>query len=134
VRRDLLAALMEYVSQQRATVFISSHLVHELERVCDWVGVMDDGRLVAEVPMERFKNGIKRLRIANAPAAPGPPPFGLLSREAGGNGTETWVVRDWQPEMGRWFEQVGAALKETIDLDLEEGFVELLRGARSPGA
>jgi hypothetical protein len=98
------------------------------------VSVMDDGRLVAEVPMERFKNGIKRLRVANAPAAPGRTPFGLLSREAGSNGTETWVVRDWHPDMGRYFEQVGAALKDVIDLDLEEGFVELLRGARSPAA
>ena len=134
VRRDLLAALLDYVSQQRATVFISSHLVHELERICDWVGVMDEGRLVAEVPMERFKNGMKRLRVANPPAAPGPLPFGLLSRESLGNGTETWVVRDWQPDMRRYFEEVGAELKDVIDLDLEEGFVELLRGARSRGA
>ena len=35
VRRDVLAALLDYVSQQNATVFISSHLVHELERICD---------------------------------------------------------------------------------------------------
>ena len=62
VRRDMLAALLDYVSERGATVFISSHLVHELERMCDWIGVMDQGRLVTELPMERFKNGIKRLR------------------------------------------------------------------------
>ncbi len=49
VRRDVLSAVLDYVSQQNATVFISSHLVHELERICDWVGVMDRGRLVAEL-------------------------------------------------------------------------------------
>src|ERR1051325_527400 len=38
VRRDVLSALLEYVSQRQATVFISSHLVHELERICDWIG------------------------------------------------------------------------------------------------
>src|SRR3970282_2594241 len=32
VRRDVLAALLDYVSQQNATVFISIHLVHELQR------------------------------------------------------------------------------------------------------
>ena len=41
VRRDVLAALLEYVSTHNATVLISSHLVHEQERVCDWIGVMD---------------------------------------------------------------------------------------------
>src|SRR4029077_11997184 len=37
VRRDMLGALLDYVSQRSATVFISSHLIHELERICDWV-------------------------------------------------------------------------------------------------
>src|SRR5213079_799422 len=67
VRRDILSALLTYVSERQATVFISSHLVHELERFCDWIGVMDDGRLITEVPMQRFKNGIKRLRIGGTP-------------------------------------------------------------------
>ncbi len=134
VRRDLLGALLDYVSEQRATVFISSHLVHELERICDWVGVMDDGRLVAELPMEAFKNGIKRLRVANPPAQAPDAPFVVLAREPGGNGSETWLVRGWRPEMAAYFAAAGAALREVVDLDLEEGFVELLRTFRAPRA
>jgi ABC-2 type transport system ATP-binding protein len=132
VRRDVLTALLEYVSQHNATVFISSHLVHELERICDWVGVMDRGRLVAELPMHSFKNGIKRLRVANAPALPGDTPFVLLSREEGTGSVETWIVRGWQAPMSQYFEGVGAGLRDVVDLDLEEGFVELLRTFRAP--
>lgn len=132
VRRDVLTALLEYVSQQNATVFISSHLVHELERICDWVGVMDRGRLVAELPMHSFKNGIKRLRVANAPALAGDTPFVLLSREEGAGSVETWVVRGWQGPMTQYFDGVGANLRDVVDLDLEEGFVELLRAFRVP--
>jgi len=132
VRRDVLAALLDYVSQQNATVFISSHLVHELERICDWVGVMDRGRLVAELPMQSFKNGIKRLRVANAPALPGDTPFVVLAREANNGASETWTVRGWQAPMSQYFDGVGASLREVIDLDLEEGFVELLRTFREP--
>ncbi|MGH7531544.1 MAG: ABC transporter ATP-binding protein, partial [Gemmatimonadales bacterium] len=51
VRRDILAALLTYVSEPPATVFSSSHLVHELERICDWIAVMDEGRLITAVPM-----------------------------------------------------------------------------------
>jgi ABC-2 type transport system ATP-binding protein len=132
VRRDILAALLDYVSRQHATIFISSHLVHELERICDWVGVMDDGRLVTEVPMHQLKNGIKRLRVAGAPGAVNHPPFVLLSRDVTNGGPETWVVRDWEPEMAAYFPSIGASLHDVIDLDLEEGFVELLRTFRSP--
>src|SRR5205814_2066835 len=60
VRRDILAAVLDYVTDRDATVLISSHLVHELERICDWVGVMDRGNLIAEMPMNEFKNGLKR--------------------------------------------------------------------------
>jgi ABC-type sugar transport system ATPase subunit len=39
-----ITALLDFCSQGTATVFISSHLVHQLERICDWVGVLDHGR------------------------------------------------------------------------------------------
>jgi len=132
VRRDVLSAVLDYVSEKSATVFISSHLVHELERICDWVGVMDQGKLVAELPMQSFKNGIKRLRIANAPESTEFVPFTLLSRQRdnGVGSLETWIVRDWEPPMRHYFDGVGATVRDVIDLDLEEGFVELLRSSR----
>lgn len=132
VRRDVLTAVLDYVGEAGATVFISSHLVHELERFCDWVGVLDNGRLVAELPMQSFKNGIKRIRVAGAPASPGDLPFVLLSRQesTGVASLETWIVRGWQDPMRQYFDGVGATVRDVIDLDLEEGFVELLRSAR----
>ena len=131
IRREVLSALVEYVEVQRATVFISSHLVHEQERICDWVGVMDGGRMIAELPMQEFRSGIKRLRVAQAPAAREAAPFALLSREELSIHDEEWVVRGWQPEMREWFQRAGAEVREVQDLDLEESFVELLRGART---
>jgi ABC-2 type transport system ATP-binding protein len=133
VRRDVLAALLDYVSESGATVFISSHLVHELERFCDWVGILDQGSLVAEMPMDDFKNQVKRLRILNAPADTGRDlPFQLLGRRGDelGTGGETWVVRGWEGGMEGFFTEVGATVKEVVHLDLEDGFVELLRSAR----
>jgi len=133
VRRDVLAALLEYVSTHGATVLISSHLVHEQERVCDWIGVMDGGRLVAEMPMHAFRSGIKRLRIAGAPPHTSPTPFGILARRASAGREEEWVVRDWRDDMTSWFAGGDAALREVVDLDLEETFVETLRAAREAG-
>jgi len=133
VRRDMLSALLEYVSQRRATVFISSHLIHELERICDWVGVMDNGRLVADVEMERFKTGMKRLKVSHGPTHTEGLPFRVLTRSpTNGNGTEMWLVRDWAPEMAAAVAAAGGELQQVIDLDLEEGFVELLRSFRVP--
>ena len=131
IRREVLGALVEYVEGRKATVFISSHLVHEQERICDWVGVMDGGRLIAELPMQEFRSGIKRLKVAQAPAVRDAAPFHLLSRASLNEKHEEWVVRGWQPDMSDWFVRVGAQVREVEDLDLEESFVELLRGART---
>ncbi len=130
VRREALSAILEYVTETGASVLISSHLVHELERFCDWVGVLDRGTMVAELPMQEFKSGLKRLRVAGGVVAT-EAPFSLLAREAAGLGGELWTVRGWQPEMVAWFGEA-APLREVIDLDLEEAFVELLRCARNP--
>jgi ABC-2 type transport system ATP-binding protein len=130
VRRDILDAVLTYVSETKATVLISSHLVHELERICDWVGLMDHGQLLGELPMQEFKNGIKRLRVSAAPANVTGAPFTLLSRGAR-NGGEQWLVRGWAPEMSDYIGSIGATLHEVIDLDLESGFVEMLRSSRT---
>jgi ABC-2 type transport system ATP-binding protein len=133
VRRDVLSALLDFCSMGSTTVFISSHLVHELERICDWVGVVDRGRMVAELPMHAFKNGIKRIRIESAPSLLGDTPFVVVAREQT-TMDEIWVVRGWQQPMTQWFDGAGARVKEIMDLDLEEGFVELLRASRVPAA
>jgi ABC-2 type transport system ATP-binding protein len=130
VRRDILAAVLQYVTDREATVLISSHLVHELERICDWVGVMDGGRLVAELPMQEFKSGLKRLRVIAPPRELSSPPFTVLSRERDQGDVENWLVRGWTPSMNEYLSAAGASVREVIDLDLEEGFVEMLRSAR----
>lgn len=133
VRRELTSVLLEYVSDRKATVFISSHLIHELERICDWIGIMDLGRLVAELPMADFKNGIKRLRVLNPTASLTSPPFEILNRESvnGGAPGEMWLVRGWQNAMTEYFDVGDSTLREVVDLDLEDGFVELLRAFRA---
>jgi hypothetical protein len=93
---------------------------------------MDKGALVAEMTTESFKSGIKQLRVADAPAHVNETPFVLLSRqpaEQTGAG-EIWVVRGWQAGMRDYFPRVGASLTQVVDLDLEDGFVELLRTSR----
>jgi ABC-2 type transport system ATP-binding protein len=131
VRRDVFSALLDFCSQGSTSVFISSHLVHELERICDWVGVIDRGRMVVELPMHAFKSGIKRIRLDSAPSLVGDTPFVLVNREQT-TMDEIWTVRGWQAPMVQWFEGAGVRVKEIVDLDLEEGFVELLRAARVP--
>lgn len=135
VRREVLTALLDYVGEAGATVFISSHLVHELERMCDWIGVLDHGRMVAEMPIEVLKGGIKRIRLAAPPTGGQQAPFEVLSRARDPLASnESWVVRGWNEGMMSYFDTSGATVRDVVDLDLEEVFVELLRSGREVNA
>jgi ABC-2 type transport system ATP-binding protein len=47
-RRDFLAALMESVAEHGVSVVLSSHLVSDLERVCDHLVVLRNGRVTVD--------------------------------------------------------------------------------------
>jgi ABC-2 type transport system ATP-binding protein len=49
-RRDLLALIAEL--RERATIVFSTHVLADVERICDRIGILDHGRLVTEGPLE----------------------------------------------------------------------------------
>jgi ABC-type multidrug transport system ATPase subunit len=57
--RDLLAEL----NRAGTTVFLSSHLLAEVEQLCDRVGVLDRGRLVVQDRLDALRGPTGRLRV-----------------------------------------------------------------------
>src|SRR3972149_2422234 len=60
--------LIRQLGQGERTVLLSSHLMGELEQICDRIGVVKDGRLIKEGTLEDMRHGA-RLRIRAAPGA-----------------------------------------------------------------
>ncbi len=85
VRRNFLEGIIELIQEEGRTVFFSSHIVHEVERVADWVGIIDRGALVCCCPLEALKARVKRLTLT-FPEPPGDLSAlpGLLATEGGG--------------------------------------------------
>jgi ABC-2 type transport system ATP-binding protein len=69
-RRELLDALVEVLSDGRgATVVICTHLVADLERLAERVGVIDGGRLALEGRLDDWQTRISRVQIVYPDAA-----------------------------------------------------------------
>ncbi|MEN6372879.1 MAG: ABC transporter ATP-binding protein [Armatimonadota bacterium] len=64
VRRNFLEEIIELIQEEGRTIFFSSHIVHEVERVADWVGIIDKGRLVWCSTMEELKSSVKQLILS----------------------------------------------------------------------
>lgn len=66
--------LVEETKAQGRTIFLSSHILSEIDRVADRVGIVRDGRLVAVDTLDAFKSAahsVVSLRFA-APVSPEP--------------------------------------------------------------
>lgn len=70
VRDELIRALLELSGDGSPTVFISSHDTDELERLADWVGLLDGGRLIFAEPVASL---LARYRAIEVVAADEPP-------------------------------------------------------------
>jgi ABC-2 type transport system ATP-binding protein len=52
-RKDVLDMIVEL--RGKTTVFFSTHILADVERVCDIVAILDHGRVVAQSPMDELK-------------------------------------------------------------------------------
>jgi ABC-2 type transport system ATP-binding protein len=69
-RRGLIDALIESLGEdQEQTVLFSTHIIQDLERVADHVGIMEQGRLVNSASLEELQSSTKRVQIVFPGAA-----------------------------------------------------------------
>ena len=77
VRDELVRALLEACAERTATVFISSHDIDEVERLADWIGFLDGGRLLFAEPTASL---LSRFRLVEAIGETAAPPVPTDSR------------------------------------------------------
>ncbi|GGS91246.1 ABC transporter ATP-binding protein [Planobispora rosea] len=83
VSANTLVEVLRRYTASGATVVFSSHVMDLVERLCDWVSVMNRGQIVAQGPLEAVRGG----RSLNEAF------LGLVGAPANGNGEEglSWL-------------------------------------------
>jgi len=64
VRDEFIRGILELAEQDGWTIFISSHDIDEVERLADWVGVIDGGRLHLSEPTESLQARFRRVELS----------------------------------------------------------------------
>jgi ABC-2 type transport system ATP-binding protein len=126
VRREFLWAALEVARSEGKAVLFTSHVLTDVERVVDTVGVMDGGRLLVQARLQDLQQRTKRLvfRLPDDRYIEPPAVRGELLRECRGH--EVLVVTaDYSPDLGAALRQSGG-LTAVEDLNLEDIFVALL--------
>jgi ABC-2 type transport system ATP-binding protein len=132
-RRSLLEAMVFVTRRRDRTIFFSSHLLSDVERVADRIAVLDRGELRASCALESFREHVRRLIVR----FPGEPPKlpaipGLLDSVR--TEDEIAVTFAGDPEAAEeQLRRLGASHIEQAPIDLEEAFISYVgdRGTRN---
>ena len=126
VRRQFLQGIIEVIHQQERTVFFSTHIVTEVERVADWVGILNDGELILSQPMEKLKDSVKKIRLIFEDKVPQHITLpNILKKEVSGHEL-LLTVKDFDNEILKSVVKLKPKNTEVLDLNLEEIVVSLV--------
>ncbi|HWB36667.1 MAG TPA: ABC transporter ATP-binding protein [Rugosimonospora sp.] len=98
-RRDFLRTLMEFVAEAGASVILSSHLVADLERVCDHLIVLSASHVLVNGDVDALLDSHPRL-IGARHGAPPLPAGARVIEERHTDRQSSYVVRTTQPVDG----------------------------------
>jgi ABC-2 type transport system ATP-binding protein len=138
-----MRSTLRHLASTGKTVFVSSHILGEVQQLADMVGIIAAGRLVREGSMDQLLLGesVVRVRVAPAEVAPATAVLAQLAAEGGvseGPGDDGWlsvrVEPDRAAEVNRALATAGifASGLETGS-DLESLFLSLTGGAQEAG-
>ena len=127
VRRDILGAIIRTIAEDGRTVFFSSHLLDEVERVADYVAIIHQGRIMLTASMDEIKDSHRRLTLRfQQTMSQAPSLVGTLSCEGGG--AEWTYVCNGEPEQLRSAaEAIGATVVDDSAMTLDEIFVSRIQ-------
>lgn len=130
VRRDFLESLIQIIHRKGRTILFSSHILGDVERVADRIGIMVDGVLRVDCPTDYFRESVKKLVLD----FPGPAPEivecpGMVNQWNMGSQLELVLV-GYDDAQRQAVEALQPRSIEIVDLNLEEAFIEYTRGRK----
>jgi ABC-2 type transport system ATP-binding protein len=133
-RRELIDELVEVLSRGGdTTVLFSTHIISDIERIAEHVGIMDRGRLVTSSRLDDLQSSSKRVQVIFPGAAP-PEGFrvpGAVKTDTSGPVVNAVVRLESETQLDEVRELPGVRVN-VFPLGLEDIFIEIF-GPESRG-
>lgn len=127
VRNRTLAQLAEHLADTPTTVVIATHHIHEVESLTDHVGVLRDGRLVAQMTRDEIRTTVARYNV-EVPDGWQPPAdlrIASVRRSRAGREAQATLIGERAGITAR-LTAAGATVRDVTALSLEEAALAFL--------
>jgi ABC-2 type transport system ATP-binding protein len=123
VTDQLVRVMVEDFANDGRSILMSSHHLSEVERVADWVGIIDKGKLLLEARLDDIRSNYRRIRVVGE-RLPLFTPDTLVVSSA--EGVTEYVVRAGAEVLAAELSSQGAIVLEVLPLNLSEIFLALV--------
>ncbi len=124
MRREFLDAMIDILSDQGASVLFSSHVMTDVERIADRVGILHNGRMIVDATLDDLKRRVERRSLqgsADPDLLRSPSILNIRARRQGMDITFLDLDRETEARF-----QASGNLSEAQSLNLEELFLDLV--------
>ncbi len=131
VREEFLEGILDMLCDGEHTVLFSSHILSDVRRLADRVGIMFGGQLLTDQQTDELVASTKRIRaVLRNGSPPRRQPRGIICQE--------FDSREWSLTISHFSTLTAKELQDApeirnfdvVDLDLEDIFKDYVRGAR----
>lgn len=125
-RRSLVESMIYLTRRSDRTIFFSSHHLGDVERVADYLAVLDDSVLRACCPLETFRESVREVQLRFAgPPPPLPAIPGLLQAFRTEHALRVTCVH-YNHKTEQALRSLSPAAMESVPLGLEDAFISYL--------
>jgi ABC-2 type transport system ATP-binding protein len=122
VTDQLLRIIVDDFAGEGRTLLLSSHHLSEVERVADWIGIIDHGKLLLEAQLDDVRANFRRVRVVGD----GFPPRNEVLQTRTGEGTTEYILRGNAEAFTASLRNQGATVLDVSPMNLQEIFLEVV--------
>jgi ABC-2 type transport system ATP-binding protein len=131
-RIDFLESLVQFLQNQKGTVLFTSHILRDVDRIADRIGIMMDGVLRVDCSLDTFRTSVKKILLRFGRQVPECPSFrGMVSCRRVGNSLELITV-GFDDDQRAHLESLAPHAIDVLQLSVEDAFIEYTRGHKRP--
>ncbi|MHC4213911.1 MAG: ABC transporter ATP-binding protein [Planctomycetota bacterium] len=123
-RHQFLALAIDLIQRDGRTILFSSHILSDVERIADRIGILVAGKLVADCSLDELKNRVKKLRVIFPEDAPNDLHMTEIIRQRNVGREMVITVANWNEQKKAMIETFKPASCDEIPMSLEEIFIE----------
>jgi len=131
-RRQFLELAIEVIQKQDRTILFCSHILSDVERIADRIGILTAGKLVVDCPMEQLKERIKKLRVIFSESVPANLYLTEIINQQIQGREMTITVANWNKQKQAILETFKPSSCTEIPMSLEDIFIECTKPNPQP--